>query len=170
MKTKWTKEFLPGFTMLEILLVLATISILTTIVIVAINPFKQLGDSRNAERQVDLNALSNAANQYSIDHGGQLPKSLLMACSESGDQKECEGGEFQIGTCLRGGSEVCNGAGDKCANLGVDLVSNYLTSIPFDPQGGTPERTFYSVLLSPNGRMMMKACNSELDKVIEMGN
>ena len=57
-----------GFTLLEILLVVGIISILAGIVIVAINPSKQLATVRNAERKSDIKQIDSALTQYYIDN------------------------------------------------------------------------------------------------------
>ena len=49
-----------GFTLLEIVPVLALIVILMTIVIVAINPFKQFGDARNTQRKQDIHLIAES--------------------------------------------------------------------------------------------------------------
>src|SRR6185369_16074447 len=65
-----------GFTLIELLLVIGIIAILAAIVIVAINPTKQLGDARNAQRRSDVNTILSATWQYAIDHGGNIPSTI----------------------------------------------------------------------------------------------
>ncbi len=114
-----------GFTLLEILLVVAAIAILAGIVILAINPAKQLGDTRNAQRQIDINTILNAVYQYAIDNNGTLP----------GVGSAGEITDLPTEICLTGLDDDCDmqpDASDVHVNLS-DLVPTYLTAIPQDP-------------------------------------
>jgi len=96
-------KFKPGFTLLEMLLVVATIAILAGIVIVAINPGKQLGSARNAARQSDVNAILNAVYQYTLDHNGLFPTAIdttlrMLGTSSSGCNVSCGGVSGTTGT------------------------------------------------------------------------
>jgi prepilin-type N-terminal cleavage/methylation domain-containing protein len=135
-----------GFTLLEILLVVAAIAILAGIVILAINPNKQLGDTRNAQRRADVNTILNAVYQYAIDNNGTLPASITVT---------------PTGVCKTGGT--CTGLID----LGV-LTTNekYLVTIPYDPSTSTANSTNYNISKSANGRVTVAAPGAEQSATI----
>lgn len=139
---------LSGFTLLEILLVVAAISILAGIVIVAINPTKQLGDTRNAERRVDVNTILNAVYQYSLD-AQALPATITTTSTE-----------------------VCRTGAASCVGL-IDLLvlttnQKYIVSIPIDPQSTSTDGAGYFVSKSVNGRVTVNAPNAEQGAVISV--
>ncbi|MDP2789796.1 MAG: type II secretion system protein [bacterium] len=120
-----------GFTLIEILLVVAAIGILAGIVILAINPNKQLGDTKNAQRSADVNTILNAVYQYVIDSNGVAPATITngVACGVATQE-----------VCKTGGT--CTGLTD----LGV-LTTNakYLVAIPTDPVGVSTNGAGYEV-------------------------
>jgi len=138
----------PGFTLLEILLVVAAIAILAGIVILAINPQKQLADTRNSERSVDVNTILNGVYQYAIDNDGILPTTIDATATE-----------------------ICKTDETTCAGL-VDLSvltdnGTYLTAIPIDPQGGIdPAGVGYTIMENANGRITVSAPNAENTAII----
>ncbi len=141
-----------GFTLLEVLLVVAIIAILAGIVIVALNPGKQLGDSRNAQRKSDVNTILSAVYQYSIDNNGNLPATILA-----------------VGTCTDAANEICK-EGATCTGL-IDLGAlvvnqKYLTAIPTDPSGGTTNGSGYGIVKSANGRVTVCAPAAEQGVVV----
>lgn len=137
-----------GFTLIEVLLVVAIIAILAGIVILAINPNKQLGDTRNSQRQADVNTILNAAYQYSIDNQGNIPTSITTTPTN---------------ICATGGT--CTGLAD----LSV-LTTNgaYLVAIPKDPRTGTANNTGYQISQNASGRITVSAPGAEQGKTISV--
>lgn len=90
-----------GFTLLEILLVVGAIAILAGIVILALNPAKQLADTRNSERYSDIRTILDAVHEYSIDHDGNLPSGIdtslrVLGTDSSGCNILCGGGDGSV--------------------------------------------------------------------------
>ncbi len=137
-----------GFTLLEILLVVAAIGILAGIVILAINPTKQLGDTRNAQRRSDVNTILNAVYQYAIDNNGVLPTSITTTAT---------------GVCKTGGT--CTGLVDLSV---LTTNEKYLVSMPFDPTGSTTNSTGYNISKSANGRVTVSAPSVEQNATISV--
>jgi len=133
-------SFKRGFTLIELLLVIGIIAILAAIVIVAINPTKQLGDARNAQRRSDVNTVLNAVYQYAIDHNGSLPSGIPTTTAKE--------------ICVTGAAS-CDG--------GVDLdvlTGSYLVKIPADPQA-TGTGTDYTIVKDANNRITVAAPAAE---------
>lgn len=133
-----------GFTLLEILLVVALIGILAGIVILAVNPAKQLAEAHNAQRRADVNTILNAVYQYAIDHNGVMPGTIT--------------GDYQ---------EICGTPTQDCSGL-LDLsaltdAEKYLTSIPRDPntEGCNANSSCYQIKRSANDRISVYAPRAE---------
>jgi len=131
----------PGFTLIELLLVIGIIAILASIVIVAINPTKQIGDARDVTRRGDINEILNKVYEYAVDHNGTLPECITTTARN---------------ICVTG--SACAGITDGC-DLDA-LTGSYLPTVPTDPQysaGTDGNDTGYDVLKDANGRVTVSA-------------
>ena len=138
-----------GFTLLEILLVIAAIGILAAIVLIAINPNRQLAQARNAIRQTDINTIQKAIDQQALDN---TPGGVYLSAI----------------TNLTTPTEICGPAGG-CGGGYIDLsslVPNYIAVIPRDPQAISPG-SGYKVRVNPaNNKISVIAGLAENNKVI----
>jgi len=155
-----------GFTLLEILLVVGIISVLAGIVIIAINPGKQLATVRNTERVSDLKQVNNAMQQYYIDNRSYpavIPTTLSEICATG----NLPGPQTSI----------------TCGTL-IDLsllVPDYMTAIPVDPSGASSTLTLitpayaadggtgYKMGVSPSNKLIASAPLAEQGDIIIVG-
>ncbi len=144
------KRVQKGFTLLEILLVIAAIGILSAIVLVAINPTRQISQVRNAERKAEINSIYKGLEQYLIETG-----SYPIGITDT-PKEVCNTGN-QTTTDTLSPTNLCDGKVDLRG-----LVPNYIAAIPADP-GVINYRVNRN---SANNRISVTAPSSELGQII----
>jgi prepilin-type N-terminal cleavage/methylation domain-containing protein len=158
-----------GFTLIELIIVIAIIAILAAAIFVALDPARRLHESRNARRWSDVTNMLDSVVKHQVDNEG----ALLTAVDGLGD------GEFaQIGTgtddlscrnsvtphataaALCAQASAAGIAADDCIDL-TALGTNYLATVPNDPSDGTDEFTSYYITKDANGAVTLGSCDEE---------
>ncbi len=139
-----------GFTLIEVLLVIVIIAILAGIVIIAVNPARQISQSNNTQRDSDIRAILDAVQEYAIDNRGVLPSDITTTATEMGDA------DTEIDICSI-------------------LVPTYLTEMPVDPTDDdaaytdcTSYATGYNISKDSDGRVTVAAPSAELSETISI--
>ena len=113
-----------AFSLIELIIVIAVISIMAAIAFVAINPARRIGEAKNDERRVEVRSILKAIEKYSVDNMS-LPPSIaglnndipyMITSVSSGEDLFCEIIDTNI-------EEVV---------IGEELV-DYLPVLPIDP-------------------------------------
>ena len=140
-----------GFTLIEILIVMAIIAMLAAVVIIAINPARQFAQARNTQRWAAVNSILNAVHQNMIDNRGTWNSTGCGASLPS------------TATVIKNSDGV-----DLCACL----VTTYLASLPYDPKTGSYTScagydTGYTIYQdATTGRITVAAPQAELTQSI----
>ncbi|MBP9718562.1 prepilin-type N-terminal cleavage/methylation domain-containing protein [Candidatus Gracilibacteria bacterium] len=139
-----------GFTLVEVLLVVVIIAILAGVVIVAINPGRQISQANNTQRSSDVRAVLDAVSQYAIDNRGALPTTITLVPTAMGSAA---------------------GLIDVCA----DIVPTYTAAMPYDPTAAGAHftscadyATGYNISKNATGRVTVSAPSAELTATISV--
>lgn len=122
-----------GFTLIELLVGVGIVGLLSSIVIVAINPTKQLEDAEHAARLVSAREIEKAMTQYIID----TLDDAEFATQEVG---LAEGSAHAV--------PICHSSidGSDCISL-HSLVPDYIVSIPEEADFPNPNHSGYCIYL-----------------------
>lgn len=136
-----------GFTLLEILLVIALIGILLATVIRLVNPQKRFGDVNNLQRKSDVLGIYTAINQYREDNRGNLPAGITGTAINI-----CQSGCIEDSTQIDITTEI-----SQYIRLGQP---------PVDPLQIGTILTGYTVYTSAQGRLIVSAPLAENGVII----
>lgn len=153
-----------GFTLIELLVVIGIIIILTSIVLVAVNPGRQFAQARNAQRKSDLLEITNGIYQFAAEHNGNLPDT-----DDVNTTNNFPTSAICIGAVASGCYDLDNaGWYDTATSTRVEmLVPTYLAALPVDPStGDAATDTGYEIYVSTDGRVVVSAPDAEMDMVI----
>lgn len=142
-----------GFTLFEIVIVVAVLAILSGVGIIMINPAGQLASARNQERSNHLQAIMLAIRQNIADQSGETFSCTSGPLPTSTKRMTSDAGGYNIGPCL---------------------VPYYLSTLPFDPSTSSARfvsasnyDTGYTVIWNASTtQITLSAPASELGRVV----
>jgi prepilin-type N-terminal cleavage/methylation domain-containing protein len=147
-----------GFTLIEILVVIAILAVLAAVVFAALNPVGRFQDSRNTTRRQSMQEVLTALKLFSVDHSGFQPcingaTGTPGNCGTGYSIVPLDAGNFTSGVpnckpALPAATASCT----SLSTLSTALTSTgtngmYLSKIPTDPSDGSP----YYVALTNDG-------------------
>lgn len=121
------KQRRSGFTLVELIIVIAIIVIIAAVMLLAIDPFRRLSGANDARRQRNANQFTAALNQHLVDRE-RMPGDKTIPAGEANAIAICR---------LRS-------SGADCVNLD-DILPTYLSCIPFDSAETTAGFSGYKV-------------------------
>lgn len=146
-----------GFTLIELVLVLAIISVLAIVVLVGIKPAQRLSDTRDARRAQDINQILTGIHECVIDKKDGSSMNTCLGSYTVGDTYEI----VSTGTTT-GCKSVCSGATSETSCLPLSTtLSDYFVNLPTDPAGVGSGHTGYSITVYSNGMTVLSACKAE---------
>ncbi len=144
-----------GFTLVELLIVIAVMAILMAVVFVALNPLARFQDTRNSKRWTDVNAIISAIKLQQVDNQGNFLASINSLAT---------GTYYMIGTGAAFAGTCPNTTISGMVDITPLETNGYLAKIPVDPTGGTTwtaAASGYYLNKNANGTLIIGSCGEE---------
>jgi prepilin-type N-terminal cleavage/methylation domain-containing protein len=140
-----------GFTVIELIIIIAIIAILAAAIFVAIDPAQKINSTRNEQRINEVEEILNAVKTYESDNQGINYEAI---------DSMYQGLYYVIGTCSSGATCATKQNQQECVDLSL-IGSKYLTEVPKDPKNGTDLDTNYFIMKDTTGKITVGACEPE---------
>lgn len=141
-----------GFTLIELIIVVAIIALLAAATFVAVNPAKRIGESQDAQRWSDISAIADAWMKYAVDNSGLYSTSAT------------NGTTYNIATTTGGTHSNTHCTATTTTAL-ISLkglsTSGYIGNLPTDPThayGTEDYHTQYYFYKDSNNNIIIGAC------------
>ena len=156
-----------GFTLIELIIVIAVIALLAAATFVAVDPAKRIGQARDAQRWQDITAIADAIQLYIADNNGDFPTSTNDGVFTALGFNDTYyyllgigtgGSAFDADFCAPSNGSIEPGAGVLLSNL----VPTYLPTMPIDPGGlmnGNRTIGYYIHFKGSANKVVIGACN-----------
>ncbi|RJQ33699.1 hypothetical protein C4566_03020 [Candidatus Parcubacteria bacterium] len=148
-----------GFSIFTLIIGIGVVAILAVGIFVFLNPSKRLGQSYNARRWTDINALAKAIELYSLDN------QALPADFSTGTLSVAE--KFVL--CSSEGALECDGETLGCLVVNdTDFLGQYLETLPVDPLKSDTSDTGYYISRQGDNMLVIGACDSYNNESISL--
>jgi prepilin-type N-terminal cleavage/methylation domain-containing protein len=160
-----------GFTLIELIIVIAIIALLAAATFVAVNPAKRLGDANNAQRWADITAIADAWQTYTADNSGTTATGSISGASAVLDYNT-----FMIATSTyttqNNGTNTCAATTvNAFLNLNALITNGYIGAIGTDPEytaASDDDNSNYYFYNSSSGIIKVGACDTYNSAVIDV--
>jgi prepilin-type N-terminal cleavage/methylation domain-containing protein len=130
-----------GFTLVELLIVIAILAVLSVTVVVVLNPAELLRQARDSRRLSDLNAIHRAVSLFLTDQSAAT-WAASYNCTATGTPPMGATG------CTLSSSTAVNGTGWVDVDLTAVTSGSPLSTLPLDPANGAGQ--FYAFKKTPS--------------------
>lgn len=153
-----------GSTTVDILAAIGIILAVTLVIVVFVNPVRELKREYDQQRVEDLRDLT----EILLELRERDPHRFEEIVAGLGAERTMVG---TADSCAGSYGIQCSDAvlNDKCIDLSVDAIPDFVNELPVDPSGGifSDERTGY-YLSKLNDNLVIAACNPQLQSNIEI--